>query len=95
MGPVLTSLSLALGQLADGRVIWIMLKSLAVTLVLLVPVVLGGWHGLDWLLDWLGLDEGAFTGGGTVREIAALGGDVSWLVPPHIVAALKRAYQTS
>jgi len=30
-----------------------------------------------------------------VREIAALGGDVSWLVPPHIVAALKRAYQTS
>lgn len=27
-----------------------------------------------------------------VREIAALGGDVSWLVPPHVVAALRRAY---
>jgi pantetheine-phosphate adenylyltransferase len=27
-----------------------------------------------------------------VREIAALGGDVSWLVQPHIVAALRRVY---
>lgn len=33
-----------------------------------------------------------FFSSSTVREIAALGGDVSWLVPPHIVAALKRAY---
>jgi pantetheine-phosphate adenylyltransferase len=34
-----------------------------------------------------------FFSSSTVREIAALGGDVSWLVPPHIVVALKRAYQ--
>lgn len=27
-----------------------------------------------------------------VREIASLGGDVSWLVPPHVATALKRAY---
>ena len=27
-----------------------------------------------------------------VREIASLGGDVSWLVPPHIVVALRKAY---
>ena len=27
-----------------------------------------------------------------VKEIASLGGDVSWLVPAHIVPALKRAY---
>ncbi len=27
-----------------------------------------------------------------VREIAALGGDVSWMVPPHVVEALRRAY---
>jgi pantetheine-phosphate adenylyltransferase len=26
-----------------------------------------------------------------VKEIASLGGDVSWLVPPHVVPALKRA----
>ena len=34
-----------------------------------------------------------FFSSSTVREIAALGGDVSWLVPPHIVVALKRAYR--
>jgi pantetheine-phosphate adenylyltransferase len=28
----------------------------------------------------------------TVREIASLDGDVSWLVPKHVVAALKRVY---
>jgi uncharacterized protein involved in cysteine biosynthesis len=72
MGAVASSLALALGQLADRRVIWIMVKSLAVTLVLLVPVVLAGWHGLDWLLDWLGLDDGTFTGGGTIRQVASL-----------------------
>lgn len=30
-----------------------------------------------------------------VREIAALGGDVSWMVPPHVVEALRRAYKQS
>jgi pantetheine-phosphate adenylyltransferase len=33
-----------------------------------------------------------FFSSSTVRELASLGGDVSWLVPPHVVAALKRAY---
>jgi pantetheine-phosphate adenylyltransferase len=33
-----------------------------------------------------------FFSSSTVREIASLGGDISWLVPPHVVPALKRAY---
>ena len=33
-----------------------------------------------------------FFSSSTVREIASLGGDVSWLVPAHVVLALKRAY---
>jgi pantetheine-phosphate adenylyltransferase len=33
-----------------------------------------------------------FFSSSTVREIASLGGDVSWLVPSHVVPALKRAY---
>lgn len=37
-------------------------------------------------------EENSFLSGSTVREIASLGGDVSWLVPPHVVTALKRAY---
>ena len=28
-----------------------------------------------------------------VRELAALGGDVSWMVPPHVAEALRRAYK--
>lgn len=34
-----------------------------------------------------------FLSASTVREIAALGGDVSELVPPHIVGALKRKFE--
>src|SRR5262249_2940531 len=34
-----------------------------------------------------------FFSSSTVREIASLGGDVSWLVPQHVAAALKRAYE--
>lgn len=33
-----------------------------------------------------------FFSSSTVREIASLGGDVSWLVPAHVVAALRRVY---
>lgn len=33
-----------------------------------------------------------FLSSSTVREVAALGGDVSDLVPPHIVQALKRKF---
>ncbi len=33
-----------------------------------------------------------FFSASTVREIASLHGDVSWLVPPHVAVALKRVY---
>jgi pantetheine-phosphate adenylyltransferase len=29
----------------------------------------------------------------TVKELASLGRDVSWLVPPHVAEALRRAYR--
>jgi pantetheine-phosphate adenylyltransferase len=35
----------------------------------------------------------SFVSSSTARELASLGGDVSWLVPPHVAIALKRAYQ--
>ena len=43
MPAVVSSLLLALGQLADGRVIRILLKTLAVSLVLFAAVAWGGW----------------------------------------------------
>jgi pantetheine-phosphate adenylyltransferase len=38
-------------------------------------------------------EEHTFLSSTTVREIASLGGDVSSLTPPPVVAALKRRYQ--
>lgn len=72
MGSVVTSLLLALGQLADRKVLAVLAKSLAVTLVVFAGVAWGGWNALDALLGWLGLDEGLVAGGGALRELAAL-----------------------
>ena len=72
MGAVVTSLLLALGQLADPRVIRILLKSLAVTLVLFALAAWGGWYALDWGLARAGLGEGLFAGAETLRTLASL-----------------------
>jgi CysZ protein len=72
MPGVASSLLLALGQLADGKVVRVLLKSLAVSLVLFGLIAWGGWYGLDAMLDWLGLDEGLFAGADAVRGLASL-----------------------
>jgi uncharacterized protein involved in cysteine biosynthesis len=72
MTTVASSLLLALGQLADGRVIRILLKTLAVSILLFVAVAWGGWYALDWLLASIGLEDDAFAGAGTLREVASL-----------------------
>lgn len=72
MGAVATSLLLALGQLADPRVIRILLKSLAVTLALFALAAWGGWHVLDWGLARAGLGERLFAGADTLRALASL-----------------------
>jgi CysZ protein len=72
MASVTSSLLLALGQLGDRRVLWILAKSLAVTLVLVAAIAWGGWHALDWGLDRAGLDEGLFEGAGWLRQAASL-----------------------
>ncbi len=71
MPSVASSLLLALGQLADRRVLWILAKSLAVTLVLVTGIAWGGWYLLDWGLDRAGLDEGLFEGAGWLRQAAS------------------------
>ena len=72
MTAVGSSLLLALGQLADRRVIRILLKSVAVSIVLFAGVAWGGWYALDWLLALIGLEDDAFAGAGAVRELASL-----------------------
>src|SRR5688572_3618718 len=71
MPSVVSSLLLALGQLGERRVLWILAKSLAVTLVLVAAIAWGGWYLLDWGLDRAGLDEGLFAGAGWLRQAAS------------------------
>jgi uncharacterized protein involved in cysteine biosynthesis len=72
MAPVASSLLLALGQLAEPRVLGILAKSLAITLALVAGIAWGGWHLLDWGLGQAGLDEGLFAGAGWLRQAASL-----------------------
>ena len=71
MPAVATSLLLALGQLADPRVLKVLLKSLAVSLVLFAAAAWGGWQALDWTLSLFGLDDASFAGAEEVRELAS------------------------
>ncbi len=71
MPAVVTSLLLALGQLADPQVLKVLLKSLAVSLVLFAAAAWGGWLALDWTLSLFGLEDASFTGAEEVREVAS------------------------
>ena len=73
MPAVVTSLLLALGQLADPRILRILLKTLAVTLVLFAVVAVAGWYALDQTLAWAGLGDTLFAGAEGVRGLATGG----------------------
>jgi len=67
-----TSLALGFGQLFDGAVLRILLKSIAVTLVVFVIVATGGWYALDWALASGGLEDSSFAGADALREAISL-----------------------
>ncbi len=66
------SLVLGFGQLFDGAVLRILLKSLGVTVIVFVIMAAGGWHLLDWALLSGGMEDEAFAGAGGVREALSL-----------------------
>ena len=72
MARVVASLLLALGQLADPRIVRILVKSLAVTLALFAALAWGGWRLAEWTLERAGLADTLFAGAGNLRELAAL-----------------------
>ncbi len=71
MPSILTSLTLALGQLADPGVLRVLLKSLAVTILAFVVISWAGWWAFDALLAWLGLSDALFSGSGGLRGMAS------------------------
>ena len=69
---MIQALSLSVAQLGDRRIIWIFLKSLALTLVLLALLGTAGWYGMRWLIAWSGADETIAQFAGAVAALLAL-----------------------
>lgn len=44
------------------------------------------------IVNFIAAEEHLHVSSSTVREIASLGGDVSWMAPPHVVAALAKRF---
>jgi len=79
------ALALALRQLADPVIIRILLKCVLITLALFVVIGIGGWFGIDALLNWLGVGEGLIAAPEGVRGLLALvmilvGGWLAWRI---------------
>lgn len=72
MTGVLSSLLRAVAQLADARVLRVLGKSLAISLVLCALLGWGGWWLIDRGLDAAGLSDSLLPDGGALRGIAAL-----------------------
>ncbi len=79
MTGIFSALALALAQLADPRVLRVLGKSLAVTLLAFVAIAGLGWFALDWLLALAGLEDGLFAGAGDVRKMVSLLLALGWL----------------
>jgi len=85
MPALFASLLLAVRQLADPRILRILGKSLAVTLLLFAGLAGGGWMLLDWGLERAGLGDALFSGAGGVRGLlsfllAVLGLWLGWRI---------------
>jgi len=85
MRSVLTSLLLALRQLADRRILAILAKSLAVSLALFAATGIAGWYLVDAALAWAGLADGTIPGanvwrGAVAGLLAAIGLWLTWRI---------------
>lgn len=65
-------MALALGQLAEPRIMRLLAKTVAVTLLLFAIMGVAGWYALNWALAWAGLHDGLFSGAGGLRGLASL-----------------------
>lgn len=72
MSRVIPAFLLGLRQLGDRRVLAILFKSIAISLVAFVLVAIAGWYALDWAIGALGLSDTLFEGAGAVREALSL-----------------------
>jgi len=65
-------MALALGQLSDPRILRLLGKTIAVSLVLFAVLGWAGWYALDYALEWAGLKDEMFAGAEGLRETVSL-----------------------
>lgn len=77
-----SAFALAAAQMFDPRVLRVLIKSLAVTLVLFALLGTAGWLGADWALARAGIDDASFAAAGGLRGTLALVGVLlgGWLL---------------
>jgi uncharacterized protein involved in cysteine biosynthesis len=71
MRAIASSLLLAVGQLADSRILLILAKSVAVSLLIFAILAAAAWFAFDALLQRAGLSDSTFMGAQSLREIVA------------------------
>ena len=72
MPTIASSFALALAQLADARVLRILVKSILTTMALFAALGWAGWHALNWGLARFGLDDTHFAAAEGVRGLASI-----------------------
>jgi len=72
MPAIASAMLLALGQLADPRMIRLLAKTAGVTLALFAILGTAGWFALDHVLEWAGLSDRLFAGAEGLRGAASL-----------------------
>ena len=94
MAVFFTSLALGFGQMFQGAVLRLLLKSAALTLLIFTVLVGLGWYTADWLLAVAGLGDRLFAGAGALRgaasAIMALVG--AWLLWRIVALAVIQFY---
>jgi CysZ protein len=82
---MIAAFALALGQLTDRRVLAILAKCIAVTLLLFAVLGTLGWWGIDAALEWSGLRDGRFAAAAGLRGFLSfvaivIGGWLLWRI---------------
>ena len=94
MAVFFSSLALGFGQMFQGTVLRLLLKSAGLSLLIFAIVAGLGWYTADWLLTAAGLGDQLFTGAGALRGIASalLAVAGAWLLWRIVALAVIQFY---
>lgn len=79
---MISAIALAIGQLSDPRVLRVLAKSLAATLLAFAILGTAGWWAADWALEWAGVNDANLAASAGLRGLLSLVGVLlgGWLL---------------